>query len=470
MINAAILIFHLFVIKVVKKYEQGIIFHNFFSIYNSILSKGYGYLFFSYYLRLINITMMSRYLISIICTLIAFAANAQFATSNISTVRTPQMTLNDDWLAPAVMELGSDDVMHFSFDEMSHAYHRYICKVTHCNAYGEPTDVLEIDYLDGFNDFPVDIWENSVNTTNLYTHYQFTIPNENVSLKLSGNYRVDVFDDEASDSLPVVTFEFAVAEPQVTINAKLSGDTDTSFNDGEQQLSFVVNYKGCNVVSPASDIIPVIYQNRRKDNAVMGVKPTYMRGNEAEYAHNAELIFEAGNEFRRFELTDPNSPGAGVEDVIYHDSAYHALLYIDKPSVSYNSYRDENGRFYINTLEGNGTPIEADYVNVHFAINMPHRSGGNYYLIGDFAGNKFSKDNLLLYDNEEGYYFTSQLLKLGVYNYQYAWVPSGAEEASLVSTEGGFHNTDNEYLIYIYHREFGARYDKLVGYLSLTGE
>ena len=32
------------------------------------------------------------------------------------------------------------------------------------------------------------------------------------------------------------------------------------------------------------------------------------------------------------------------------------------------------------------TEIEADYVNVHFAIEMPYRAGGNYYLTGDFCG------------------------------------------------------------------------------------
>lgn len=414
---------------------------------------------------------MSRLLISLLFMLSAVVVKAQFAVSHVPEVRTLQMVLNDDWLAPAVMELGSDDVLHFSFDEMSHAYHRYRCQVTHCDASGEPSDLLEMDYIDGFNDFPVDSWENSVNTTQLYTHYGFDIPNENISLRLSGNYRVDIFEDEAAGrETPVATFEFAVVEPRVAIRASLSGDTDISFNDGEQQLSFTVGYNGYNVVSPASDIIPVVYQNRRKDNAVIGLEPAYMRSEEIEYVHNPALIFEAGNEYRRFELTDPNLPGMNVEEVIYHDSVYHALLYVDRPSTSYSNYKDENGRFYINTLEGYGSPIEADYVNVHFAISMPYRSGGNFHLIGDFAGNMPGKDNLLLYDREEGYYFTSRLLKLGVYNYQYAWVPSGSGKASLISTEGSFYNAENEYLIYIYHREFGSRYDKLVGFMLLANE
>lgn len=407
---------------------------------------------------------MLRTLLIIAFMFMTSAVGAQYATQHCDAVKTPQMMLNDEWSQPPVMELGSDDVIHFSFDEMSHIYHRYTCRITHCNADGTPSDMLDIDYLDGFNDFVIENWENSHNTTLLYTHYTFDIPNENVSLKLSGNYRVDVFDDDSEDDEPVLTFEFSVVEKMVAVEAEISGDTDRTYNEGEQQLSIAVNHNLCNITSPANEIIPVVYQNRRRDNRVVGLAPAYMTAGRTEYVHNTNLIFEAGNEYRRFELTDPDSPGMNVEDVIYHDSAYHALLYIDKPRLSYTNEVDENGRFYINTTEGYGLPIEADYVNAHFAISMPPRFGGNYYLLGDFCDNTFSERNRLAYDAKEGYYFASSLLKLGVYNYQYVWVPNGSVKATSSPTEGSFYNTDNEYLIYIYYREFGARYDRLVGF------
>ena len=401
----------------------------------------------------------------LMCTLVV---RAQYAVSHVKSVRTPVMVVNDNWLAPAVIELGGNDVIHFSFDEMSHVYHRYVCRITHHNADGEKSDLSEIDYLDGFNEFVIDDWENSHNTTQLYTHYAFDLPNEDVAFKVSGNYRVEVFDDEDDSDFPVLTYSFSVVEPMADIQASVSGDTDRSYNEGEQQLSFKVNFARCNISSPANELISVVYKNRRCDDSVMAVQPTYITGNEAEYIHNKSLIFEAGNEYRRFELTDPDSPGMNVEDVIFHDSAYHALLYVDKPRVSYSNFIDENGRFYVNTLEGYGTPIEADYINVHFAIEMPYRSGGDYYISGDFCGNGYAEGNRLLYDANEGYYYTSHLLKTGVYNYQYVWLPYGAEEASVEFTEGNFYNTENEYLIYMYYREFGARYDRLVGFLVVN--
>lgn len=407
---------------------------------------------------------MRKIILTLFILLSFVVAKAQFATSHVESVRTPMMVVNDEWKAPAVITLGGDDVIQFSFDEMSHVYHRYVCRITHRNADGSQSELSEIDFLDGFNDFVIEEWENSHNTTQLYTHYTFELPNENIGLKVSGNYRVDIYDEDEGNDAPVASFDFAVVEPLMSIRVNISGDTDRTFNDGEQQLSFAVNHSRCAVSSPDTEILPVVYQNRRRDNAVTSIKPTYSTGSEVEYVHNEKLIFEAGNEYRRFEITDPNQPGMNVENVVYYDSAYHALLYIDKPRLTYSNVIDENGRFFVNTLEGYGMPIEADYVNVHFALDAPYRTGGNYYLLGDFCSGGFDKNNVLYYDSKEGYYFTSSLLKLGVYNYCYVWLPDGAKKASSTSTEGDFYNTENEYMIYVYYREFGSRYDRLVGF------
>lgn len=410
---------------------------------------------------------MPKRIITCLLLLVAMCADAQFARSYQPSVRTPQVLLNGEWGAPPVMRLGSDDVMYFSFDEMSHIYHRYTYRVVHCNADWSSSDLLEIDYLDGFNDVVIEEWENSVNTTQLYTHYEFRIPNSEVSLKVSGNYRVEVFDDESDDETPVVAFEFSVAEPLTFVEATVSGDTDISFNEGHQQLSFKVSYPSF-VTSPASELKPVVYQNRRRDNFVSGITPTYITGGRVEYVHNNRLIFDAGNEYRRFEVADPNSPGEGVEEVVYLEPEYNAVLYMDKQRHSHSNYRDENGLYYVNTLEGYGTSIEADYINVHFALDVPRREGGDFYLLGDFCGNGFAPLCRLDYDEEDGYYFVSLPLKLGIYNYQYAWVPYGTSKADNAPAEGNFYNTENEYLIYIYYRGFSDRTDRLLGVHSIN--
>ena len=414
------------------------------------------------YLRLSIYKKMFKHIITYIVLCFSVAVNAQFSRSLLPTVRTTQMVLNGEWGVPPVMQLGSEDVLRFSFDEMSHVYHRYTYRVQHCNADWQESELLELDYLDGFNNLVIEDWENSKNTTQLYTHYQFTIPNDEISLKASGNYRVQVFDDELDDETPVAVFEFSVVEPLLSFNVNISGDTDISFNEGHQQLTIAVDYPSF-VASPASELKPVVYQNRRRDNCVSGIVPTYITGNRVEYVHNPRLIFDAGNEYRRFEIADPTSPGEGVEDVVYLEPYYNAVLYMDKPRTSHSNYRDENGSYYVNTFEGYGTEIEADYIDVHFALELPKRAGGDYYLLGDFCSNGFNELNRLFYDADEGYYFTSLPLKLGLYNYMYVWIPDGSVITENLPAEGNFYNTENEYLIYMYYRGFGERADRLLG-------
>ena len=89
--------------------------------------------------------MFKRVIIFIFLSL-PLVANAQFSSTLLPTVRTTRMVLNDEWDLPPVMQLGSDDVLHFSFDEMSHVYHRYTCRIVHCNGDWGQSDLLEIDY------------------------------------------------------------------------------------------------------------------------------------------------------------------------------------------------------------------------------------------------------------------------------------------------------------------------------------
>lgn len=411
---------------------------------------------------IVNVAGMKRLSIYLLFLLVVLSAEAQFMRSFSSRIRSLQMVLNDNITDPPVMHLGGDDVLFFSFDEMSHEYHRFTYKISHCNYNWEESDVAEIDFLDGFNEMPVDAWENSENTTVLYTNYSFTIPNEDVSLKLSGNYKIEILDDE-DDEQVVAEFRFSVVEPRVALSAAVSGDTDIDHNKTHQQVSFTVHHPKYNISNPAGEVYAVVYQNRRFDNAVSDIKPTVITGNSLQYVFNERLIFDGGNEYRRFELTDPDVPGMNIAAVGYSEPYYHAELYADAPQKFHSTTRDENGRYFINTLEGYGTSIEADYVFVHFTLRAPRRSGGNYYLLGDFCDNAFGTDNRLLYDEENGVYRTSLLLKLGLYNYSYAWLPDGAKRASLAAVEGDFYDTENEYLILVYHREFASRYDKLVG-------
>ena len=68
----------------------------------------------------------------------------------------------------------------------------------------------------------------------------------------------------------------------------------------------------------------------------------------------------------------------------------------------------------------------------------------------------------MIYNSATGAYELSLPLKQGAYNYRYVAVPSSGGIASPSRIEGNFHETSNEYLVKVYHRPRGTRYDRLV--------
>ena len=69
------------------------------------------------------------------------------------------------------------------------------------------------------------------------------------------------------------------------------------------------------------------------------------------------------------------------------------------------------------------------------------------------------------YDEQARMYECGVLLKQGYYNYQFRQYVNGVGRTLL--TEGDFYQTENEYLILVYYRPQGARYDALAGFLKL---
>ena len=246
------------------------------------------------------------------------------------------------------------------------------------------------------------------------------------------------------------------------LNVSVTGNTDIDTNLSHQQVSFVLNYAPNEVVDPATEIKPYVYQNGRTDNCVTQLKPTYVTPGRLEYTHNQKLIFPAGNEYRRFEVINMHYATQGVDEVSYFAPYYHATLLPDAPRRNYSFDMDHDGRYLVRYNLAEDTDIEADYIFVHFSLYMPRRTGGNFYLTGDFAYDSFTPEYQATYNNEKRAYEATVLLKQGAYDYMYLWVPDGGRTGQTGPAEGNSYEAENEYQVYIYHRPLGGRYDRLV--------
>lgn len=377
--------------------------------------------------------------------------------------RNLQVFVEDNPLAPPVITMGEANRIVISLDLLAEDVTYLDYKIVHCDANWMPSQLSDLEYLDGMNYQHADDYAYSTNTFAHYVNYRVSLPNEQVQFTKSGNYVV-LFTPENSGQV-VAQACFCVTERKVEVAANATSRTDLGYNDIYQQVEFVIAHPYFPIQSPFNDLKVVVSQNGRHDNEVTVTRPLRIMSNEIYFEHNRDLIFEAGNEYRRFETVSVTYPGMNVVGYEYYEPYYHAMLNTDFPrcDMSYIFDQTQHGRYVVRESNAEDSNLEADYLATHFTLATDKLRGGNVYIDGELTHHIYDENSVMTYNEQTQQYESVMLLKQGSYNYMYVFVPNGSKRANTVYTEGNYYPTVNEYLIKVYHRPPGARYDRLIG-------
>ena len=400
------------------------------------------------------------FVLSLLCPLALSAGNRIFSPQ----IKSLQAVVNQDFLSPAVMRLHTDDILQIAFDELSHDHHRYAYTIERCEADWTPSEeMFESDWLEGFNAIVIDDHEQSVNTIIPYTHYQLQIPNSQCRLKMSGNYRLHIIDDESQKELACV--EFMVTDQTMSLFMEASTNTDIDHNISHQQLSISLNYNNHIVTNPQEQIRMVVRQNDREDNSRLHVSPSFIQANGLRWQHHQQLIFDAGNEYHKYEVLDPSHPTMGIDYINWDGEQYQVYPFINEPRPHFIYDEDADGAFYIRNSDNRENDTASEYVWVNYRLKAPELPFGRIIIQGMWT-TEAPETYLMSYDETERLYTASILQKQGYYSYQYLWQDQDGHLQTLPS-EGNFYQTENRYQAYIYYKGTGERTWRLVSYRQL---
>lgn len=395
-----------------------------------------------------------------ICNLNICAQRNEILDKNIASL---QVVANNDWLSLPIITLNSNDFVNISFDDLTHEYHRYCYKIEHCEADWQTSSALfESDYINGFaSGNTIDDVQESTNTVQLYTHYNISFPNNKCRPKISGNYRVTIY-DENDEKHVVCRAYFMIVEPSMAVQLNVTTNTDIDINGKHQQVEMAVDY-GNNIVSnPQTQIKTVVMQNGRWDNAVVNARPQYIKANGLQWIHCKDFIFDGGNEYRKFETLDVTHTTMGLESINWDGHNYHAWIWTDEPRPSYIYDKDANGAFLIRNSDNIDNDVNSDYIITHFRLKSP-QTADPIYINGFFTNDRFLPQYEMKWNEKNQQYEGELLLKQGYYSYQYLMMkPEG--KLKPVPSEGNFYQTENTYQALIYFKANGDRTDRLVGY------
>jgi len=382
-----------------------------------------------------------------------------------SNIKTVQLRDGSFALSQAILNLDSKEQLTLSFDDLNAGYKAYSYTFIHCNANWQPSDLMTQEYIDGFADNNINDYSYSFNTLQKYTHYNATFPNGSTRFTKSGNYILKVYQDGNPDNI-VITRRFVIYQNKISIQGRVSAASIIADRNYKQEIDFTITHQGYMINNPYNDLKIYITQNNRWDNAKTNLKPLFVKNNELVYDYDEINVFPGGNEYRFFDMKSIRYQSEKIYSVKIDSTGNNVTLFNDEKRTfkRYYSQPDMNGNFLIKVQEGKNSEVEADYCYVNFFLPWDQIfTDGNVYVFGAFNAWQCTNENLMHYNPKRYGYECKLYLKQGYYNYEYVYLKDGSTEADNTEIEGSHYETENDYTIYVYHRQQGTFYDQLIG-------
>ena len=348
------------------------------------------------------------------------------------------------------------------FDDINGDEADYYYKISYYNFDWTPSQLYKNEFLEGFDDIRIPTWENSFNTYQMYSHYTLQSPNEDTrALKVSGNYMIEIYDDD--DEL-VFTRKFIVYENLANVSVYLRRSRNIDYIDHKQIVQFEISSPNEILKNPKRTVKTVVMKNRNLKESITDLIPQFTVANKLVYKYDQEASFWGENEYLFFDNKEVRTATANIRKIDLKD-IYNNYLYTDivRANRDYSYNPDINGNYTVRSLRAENNNVEADYVNMHFALQCYESIGdGEIHVYGNFNNFTIEESTKLEFDTETSLYLGERKFKQGFYNYKYVLVrPDGTIDPGFIS--GNFDETENKYTVIPYYRAPTARYDRAIG-------
>ncbi len=353
------------------------------------------------------------------------------------------------------MQLGSDDYITLRFDELGGTSRMFRVRVRYRNADWSDSRLLTDFFLRGYREDLISGGQPSTVQNPHYMHYRYRFPNENMQLRLSGNYLLEVMEYESSRVLFSVPFFVYENSGRMEFELEELYGLDARYMVHHQP--FVRFRYPSYVISPITDLRLFFVQNRfwgrareadEEDMSEAGVYRAYL---------SRPSSFVGVYEFRPLQLTRYDAGGPEVVEVRSGTIPPQVWLFRDVVNLDVNPRR--------RTPVTHGLPRDdqrARYVDVRFELELPIREETDLpvYIYGPFNNWTIHEANRMEYKSATDSYVGRAVIKEGEYDYKYALVERGRIDD--LRLDASFASTAQEYTSLAYYRDPALQADRLL--------
>lgn len=381
-------------------------------------------------------------------------------------IRSVQLYAKGSQVIAPVIPLSGGDLLTLHFDDLDGDVKSYAYVYELRNADWSPASMNTMEYTSGLGGPTINNYKLSSLAITKYTHYTATIPDPSYRPTKGGNYLLKVYQN-GDPSDVVFQVRMLVVNNTMPVTAQVNPPFGSDVHASHQRIDFSVTLGNRQFNNPVQETKVTLLQNWSWASAHYDVRPTNVQNGAMQYNTETDAVFPGAREWRWLDMRSTRFQSDRLAKMVVGPDRFDVEVRTDQSRVSfpYAPYQDQNGAFAITTTDLITVATQGDYAHVGFSYAPPDGQpyeGKTLYLYGALTNYEFNDSTKMVWDPERKVYHNTQFLKEGYYDYFYVLRDSDGN-IDFSQTEGNFYDTENEYLILVYYRPLGGRFDELVG-------
>lgn len=358
----------------------------------------------------------------------------------------------------AMLTFAKQETLRLHFDFLIPSPEDLYYRVFHFDKNWKPDDLRHEEFVKGFQEEQIYSYVTSRNTKVPYVFYQLEVVAD--AFLISGNYLLCVYNRQKQ---VLFTRRFYIAEQQFHASVEFINPLQIEHRRTHHSMDLEVKTGDYPVANNGLELFVQAFQNGDYNTLIERSEPNFYTGNAFKFNRPDDFVFPAKKEFR---FKDIRTLISRTPDIQYWDEkedGYHAWLIPDgiREGQSYYTETDINGKYLILNRDVYRPETESDYAWMHFTLKTGYELDDPIYLFGAVTDWQIREEFRMDYDESRRAYQGQFLLKLGYYNYLYAYRNQNGA-ATTDDLEGNWYETENNYAVLVYYRPFGSRYDRLM--------